>query len=485
MATFTERFKRFILKVFKVSEWAQEYTINREFTFQGNAAKNRLWYEGDAYELAQFYQQTGNHTHSFWGSKETRGQEIRRIHSGLPALMVDMLVKITAKDIDSITLNSATQQEIWEEIAKDNDFKNKLEELVRTTLVVGDGAVKFTYDLDLSQLPKMKTVPGDRVDFIYQSGMLKEVKFYTYYNHKGNDYTLEETYGYGYIKYQLYKGEVECNINSIPQTTGLEDVEFDKNIILAVPSKFFNSTKYEDRGKSIYEGKTDAFDSTDECLSQCVDALRAGRVKTYIPESLIPRDLNGGFLLSPNSFDNRFVKVGADMSEGAKNQITTVQPDIKTEAYLQTYTTMLDNAIQGVISPSTLGIDVKKLDNAEAQREKEKATLYTRNAIIDSLEKIIKSIVQATFDTMAVMHGTARVEVETDVQFGEYANPSFEAVIEVMSNPNTPMSIEAKVEEIWGDSKSKEWKKAEVQRIKNERGIVELDEPALGNFFEE
>ena len=484
MATFTERFKKFVLKVLKVNEWAKDYSINREFTFQGNAVKNSLWYDGDAYELAQFYQQTGNNTNSFWGSTETKGQEIRRIHTGLPALIVDQLVNITAKDIDGINFESEANKEVWEEIEKDSDFKDKIAELTRTALVIGDGAVKFTYDLDISKTPKMEIIGGDRVDFINQRGNLKEVKFYTYYNVRGNDYTLEETYGYGYIKYKLFKGDNECDINNIPQTAGLEDVEFDSSIMLAVPFKFFNSTKYKERGKSIYEGKTDAFDAVDECVSQWVDALRAGRVKTYIPDSLIPRNVEGGFLLQPNSFDNRFIKVGSDMTEGAKNQITTEQPDIKTEAYLQTYITVLDIALQGVMSPSTLGIDNKKLDNAEAQREKEKCTLYTRNAIIDCLECIIKNIVQATFDTMAVMYNTTKVDVEADVQFGEYASPSFEAVIEVMSNPNTPMSIEAKVEEIWGDSKSEEWKAEEVKRIKNERGIVELDEPAIGSLLE-
>lgn len=484
MATFTERFKRFILKVLKVNEWAKDYTIQRAYTWQGNAAKNALWYDGDAYELMQFYGQTENHTNSFWGSDETKGQEIRRIHTGLPALIVDQLVNITAKDIDSINFENDANRELWEEIDKANDFKSKIAELTRTALVIGDGAVKFIYDLNMSQSPKMEIIPGDRVDFIYQRGNLKEVKFYTYYNVRGTDYTLEETYGYGYITYKLFKEENECDINNIPQTAGLENVTFDEKIILAVPFKFFNSTKYKERGKSIYEGKTDAFDAVDECVSQWIDALRSGRVKTYIPDCLIPRNLDNGALLTPNSFDNRFIKVGSDMQEGAKNQITTEQPDIKTEAYVQTYSTALGIVLQGVMSPSTLGIDTKKLDNAEAQREKEKTTLYTRAAIIDSLEKIIKNIVQVTFDTMAVMCNTSKVEVEADVQFGEYANPSFEAVVEVMSNPNTPMSIEAKVEEIWGDSKSEEWKAEEVKRIKNERGIVELDEPALNNILE-
>lgn len=69
-----------------------------------------------------------------------------------------------------------------------------------------------------------------------------------------------------------------------------------------------------------------------------------------------------------------------------------------------------------------------------------------------------------------------------NVKFGEYANPSFEAQIETLSNPNAPMSVEAKVDELWGDSKDEEWKKAEVERIKAQSGIAALDEPVLGGF---
>ena len=60
------------------------------------------------------------------------------------------------------------------------------------------------------------------------------------------------------------------------------------------------------------------------------------------------------------------------MTEGAVAKIDLVQPTIPTESYLSTYTTALDLCLQGVISPSTLGIDVKKLDNAEAQERRKK-----------------------------------------------------------------------------------------------------------------
>ena len=156
-----------------------------------------------------------------------------------------------------------------------------------------------------------------------------------------------------------------------------------------MPLKIYESTKWEGRGGSIFDGKLDSFDAFDEAWSQWMDALRAGRARTYIPESYIPRNPETGELLKASAFDNRFIAGDDNMGEGGKNQILTEQPDIPHESYLASYVTALDLCLQGIISPSTLGIDVKKLDNAEAQREKEKATLYTRNAIVEALQEDI------------------------------------------------------------------------------------------------
>ena len=42
------------------------------------------------------------------------------------------------------------------------------------------------------------------------------------------------------------------------------------------------------------------------------------------------------------------------------------------------------------------------------------------------------------------------------------------------------MSIEASVDELYGDSKDDEWKKEEVKRLKNEQGIVDdVEIPAI------
>ena len=41
------------------------------------------------------------------------------------------------------------------------------------------------------------------------------------------------------------------------------------------------------------------------------------------------------------------------------------------------------------------------------------------------------------------------------------------------------MSIEASIDELYGDSRDDEWKKEEVARLKAEQGIVNVEEPAV------
>ena len=200
---------------------------------------------------------------------------------------------------------------------------------------------------------------------------------------------------------------------------------------------------------------------------------------------MIPRDPETGeLLINSNPFDNKFITPEANMSENNKNQIEIQQAEIPTENYLQSYITFLDLCLQGIISPSTLGIDTKKLDNAEAQREKEKTTLYTRGLIIDTLVDFIPKVINTVLKSRAQMEKKPTPEdIEISLKFGEYNNPSFEAQVETVGKGRQQgiMSIEASVEELYGDSKDEKWKLEEIARLKAEQGIVDIEEPAV-NF---
>ena len=72
-------------------------------------------------------------------------------------------------------------------------------------------------------------------------------------------------------------------------------------------------------------------------------------------------------------------------------------------------------------------------------------------------------------------------DIWADVTFGEYANPSFESQVETISKAKQGgiMSIEASVDELYGDTKDDDWKQEEVARLKAEQGIEQMTEPEL------
>lgn len=475
---------RMALRSFLKIEPAQRQfiSVEEELDFQSASFINRLWYRGSASELNQAYRQLEQSTCRFWGSVPTRGLEVRKIHTGIPKLIVNTLTNIVTRDLNGIEFNNFGQAEAWKEIDRENKLSDLHARAIQDTLVIGDGAAKISLDAELSEYPIIEWYPGDKVELKYDRGRLREVIFVDEYRYKESKYTLHDIRGYGYVRYELYKGDKLVELNSIPETEHLQDVAFDDSFMLAVPFKIADSDRWKGRGASIFDGKTDNFDALDEAWSQWVHAMRRSRPMTYVPDVLIPRDPENGALMRPNAFDNQFVETGSDMSERASNQIHVEQPAFPAESYNATYITALDLALQGIISPSTLGIDVKKLDNAEAQREKEKATLYTRNNIIEAFTGFLKDLARVVFAAYYTANKMPLEDVEPDVVFGEYASPSFEAVVETLSNPNTPMSIEARVDELWGDTKDDEWKAEEVKRIKEQTGVVTMEEPFVGEL---
>lgn len=458
--------------------------IDELLDFEANAFVNEIWYRGDGYEIEQLYQSIPDYKFSFWGATSTKGLEIRKIHSGLPKLIVNTLTNICVDDMQDIKIAHIGKENTWAEIETENDFKNLVKKAVRKALVTGDGAFKISLDTDISQYPIIEFYEADRIEVRRKRGRMREIRFKKRYTKAGVSYTLKECYGYGYIEYKLYDAyDNEIGLDKLDKTKDLQNVYFDESLIMAEYLSFYTSDKYEGRGQSIFDAKRDNFDALDEAWSQWIDALRGNRTKTYIPEDLLPRDPMTGAIKYGNAFDNRFIATGTPMQENAQSKIDTVNGSFDCNSYLSTYCTALDLCLQGLISPSTLGIDVKKLDNAEAQREKEKTTLYTRQTIVYSLQNTIEGLIDKVFKCMNIMQNQALEDTEAEVGFGEYANPSFESQIETVGKAKTQgvMSIESIVEELYGDSKTDEWKAEEVKRIKNEQGITELEEPSIVN----
>ena len=459
------------------------FTIHQNEDFDGSCIINKIWLRGDSSELQELHKQLNGKENSFWGSVPSAGMAIKKSHTGLPKLIVKTLTNIVMDDYNGLDFENSDE---WEEIAKDNNFEELLKTMVFESIGINDGAARVSYDTSITDKPIIEWFSGDKVEIIYKRGRLYEIVFKACYYKNNKCYTLKEIRGYGYIKYKLFEGDKEVSLGTIDEVKDLKDLTFDNKVMWAIPLIVDKSIKYEGRGASKLEGKYDAFDSLDEITSQWIEAIRLGRTKTYIPENLAPKDPNTGMTIAPNPYDNQYIMTESDMREGTSSKVQVEQADIPSDKYLQTYMTYLDLCLQGLISPSTLGIDTKKVQDANAQyeRQMEKTTMYTRQSIIDVLNEFIPDLVNMVLQSKDQMEGkTPRERIEVVVKFGEYATPSFDAQIDTVSKAklNGIMSLETSIDELYGDSKDDKWKKEELKRLKEEQGIVELEEPAVNN----
>ncbi len=458
--------------------------VNRKEDLQIYFAKNRMWYIGDSSELQEFYSQIEGKETTFWASLPTAGLEIKKTHSGLPKKIIDKITDIVIDNYNGVESKENTKIDEWKKIAKENNFDKMLWKIVNETMYLGDGAIKYSYDKGMSDLPILEWFPGDMIDVIYKRGRIFEIIFKTYYKKSHKKYLLKEYRGWGYVKYELYDGENIVPLNTIDELKDLKPITFDKSVMWAELFKIDENSKFPGRGASKFDGKYDTFDSLDEILSQWLEAVRLGKPVKYIPENLLPRDRNTGEILPANSFDNQYIETESDMKEGSQNQIKVVQTDIPSDKYYQSYITYLDLCLQGLISPSTLGIDTKKLQdpNASYERQMEKTTLYTRQGIIEALTEFIPKVINGALKSFEQMKGNNPSEdIEINVKFGEYDSPSFDSQIDTVTKAKNGgiMSIETSIKELYGDSKDDSWIEEEILRIKEEQGITEMDEPSI------
>ncbi|MCL2376287.1 MAG: phage portal protein [Defluviitaleaceae bacterium] len=455
-----------------VPQGASAVSIISDADFNKEAFRNKVWYRGNASELAQFYGSVddliGNK--SFWAASGGN-MGIRKIHSGLPALIVDTISDIAVNDLLGVRMSGAEGQEIWDAIAAENNFGRLLGRAVRKAVALGDGAFKISFDMAVSAYPIIEFFGADKLRFNYSRGRVTEVVFLQNFSKGHEHYTLEEIYRKDGIGYRLLNAQGnEVDLAPAQEMGKIAPIDHNVGMNLAIPLIFDENPKFEGRGKSIFDGKIGAFDALDEVLSQWVDALRDGRAQKYIPIGLLPRNPHDGRVMGLSAFESRFIQTEMDLAEGADNSIKVVQPHIDTAAMAESCRNFVTLALQGIIAPATLGIDTSRRDNAEAQREKEKATLYTRGKIIGVLRDVVGQLACASVAAYNAFYGNGAQVYTAKVEFGEYAAPNFESQIDTIGKGRQMgvISVENAVEQLYGNTWSEEQKEMEVKRLKEE-----------------
>lgn len=499
--TVFEKIKSIILKVVGVKK-LEDNPNSRRYMFinddnkikRANLAEYRIWYVGDSDEIENLYTEKAagenqenpiynrNKPAYFWAiNVKNDEQPIKKVHSGIPKAIVDTLSAV----IGMPKIDCASKHDTLQQIMKVNHFAHKLTQEGRPlTFVEGWGAWKVNFNKDLSEYPIIQYYEGENVDYIVKSGLIIGIVYRDYYKYQKKNYVLLETRcvenGNSIIRYELYRleksNEVEqVPINTIPELADLEDkVIPGLKKILGVPSKYFFDVMNKNYGKSIFAGKIDVFDDIDQCLSQASQTDRVSTPVEYYPTDVLERDKNGKTTL-PSVYNRQYVatEVTPDGDGQLNGKIETTQPVLNYEQYIIRYKSLIDVAITGTLSPATMGIDVAKKDNAEAQREKEKATMYTRDNVCGSEDRQIKDLMEICLIVKEYMD-TGKITVfdyDITVQYNEFANPTFESMATILLPLWTSGAISTKmyVDKLYGDGLSDEEKEKEIAALEENK----------------
>ena len=90
-------------------------TLQEPVNHATNVLRNRVWYRGDACELDQLFKQLGDDPVSrarFWAAAP-ESENLRKAHSGLPAVMVDTLAGIVRADLEELHFDDADAARRW------------------------------------------------------------------------------------------------------------------------------------------------------------------------------------------------------------------------------------------------------------------------------------------------------------------------------------------------------------------------------------
>ena len=480
-----------------------------------------VWYAGDADGLLNYYTRSdviefnydpiyNRNKKSYFWSVSSKESDIKRTHSGQPRNIVDTLTSIIGLPRISVGTGESDSllrkvDDTLKEILEENDIdKIIMQEQRPLTLVEGWGGYKINWDKSVSDNPILVYYRADSIDFIYVSKRLRAIVYSDYYQDEmGNDYVLFETRrtenGNLIIEKELFsvpKGSTDGNITPVD----LKDCNFLKDIkpqiiienyngFLGYPCMYFNDSTGECYGRSIFTGKEDLFDDLDQCLSQSSNTVRRSTPQEYFDVQYLEKDDNG-LPKMPQVFDRKYIQVQGGMTgDGTTGTlpVTVTQPKLDFAQYNGEAQHILIQAISGIMSPATLGIDIAKKDNADAAREKEKVTIFTRNGIIKQEKRIYKHICNDLLIAHELMHkGKATCQkYDIDVTYEEYADASWESILKTVLTGWQAgiLSDQFAVDALHKDA-SKEVKNRELEFLQeNRKQEQQMSDPTAQGMF--
>lgn len=450
-----------------------------------------VWYQGDSDELLNYYTRATHIDWNYepWYSRNKRGffwsissteSDIKRTHSGMPRNITDTIVSLigtpthTCGTSELTGLSDATLKAVLEE---NNFWSIRKSVQLPMTLVEGWGAWKIDWDQEISDNPILKYYRADKVEYIFRDDRLCGMMFKDYYTDgKFHNYLIIETrYNYKktlYITHDVFRVDSSGSItvldaDNIPEELSGIDLGITKienyNKLLAQPCVYYKDVANNDGyGRSIFCGKVSLFDDMDQCLSQASNTVRRSTAIEYFNTDFLERDRKTGLPKMPTAYDRKYTgyKGGraADGSFSGDTPVQVTQPQLNFEQYNQELVSLQCQCISGLISPATMGIDIARKDNADAQREKEKITIFTRNFLIEEDSRMLKGLFNQILEAVQLMKTQQCTchDYSISIKYSEFADDSYENKLKALGEAYSggTISTDMYLKKLYGSSLS-------------------------------
>ena len=471
-----------------ITNWLMPY-ITKDFKKRGDTMKtnmdyeqyclteNYLWFLGKEDLLSDFYN-TQRSDFIMYDPRDSyyyrqTGSDIRKVHSGLPSLISYSKLRLLNNgelQISVLRKNESEDKaktEMLDSILEDNNANEVIKKSILTESWGKKFAWKISYDNSVSTYPIFTMYNPLEYRAMYKYNRLQSITFINKIKHGKENLELEEEYGKGYIDYFLFKikddgTRMPIDLSYLDETSELRRVELkDKNLILA--GERVNE-------KSDYDGIVSEFDALDETWSQLMDEIRLGRSEVYVPEILLT---NKTF----DRFRKNYPQLAPDNKETGQNNITHIQPNIRSAEYKNTIEILVNNMLVSVgLSPFTVGIDdsVGANSSGESLTKREATSLRTREDMVKTWEGFLTEMFNKLLIANDLFNKKQVQQYDVKVYFEDYITPSKEEVIAQTKDlvDSSIIDIEKALDEIYGDSLKEE----ERLRIIANNGEVSFEE---------
>lgn len=494
----------------------------------------RTWYAGDSDALLNFYNYEGKveyltepwyfkNKRSYFWVQSSKENDIKRTHSGFARDAIDTITAICVGGKRAVrvgtAVNGLAERKIGDYRAEDlllnyvkkSNFWSIIQKRqFPLTLVDGWGAIKISWD----------------------KGRLGNTPLMSFYGGHGcRIYKLEEKVMgmlfIDYIKDARARNLMVCELRrlerdgtwtfvvdvyeSVGNSSDMRKVDpDDKDLPIkpsvrkgmplpyAAPISFYEDPLHISCGKSVLEGRIDILDDLDQCLSQAANTIRRSTPIEVFDSTYMEKDVMTLAPKFPKSFERKYVKIqgvqSIDGGGGTNKPVEVTQPQINSGEYESQAEYLKMSFLDGFMAPATMGINLSKTESQGSQREKEKQTIFTKNALLNEEVPFVESILNQILCAIEFLNTGANTVMDwgVSVGFDELANTAFESKIQFLANAlaNNAISPEMFVEKMYGDTIPEEIRKREVEWISRKaedamggraRKMPEEDEDVAGD----